>query len=191
MGKKYRAGITDKRLNNRRFRKTEEAILKVFFEEDNYISLGKMADKVGIARSTIYRHHKTVREIVPDYQKYILRKYRYLMHKIKKGRLKVMYERMLLFMLQNRQIFEVLLKNGERGVLKSMIVIMEPEIVKYARLPKNYGKVFLVYMNEVVGLIEAWALDGFDEKKMRGLLVDVNYLTDTLRARLKGLTSEK
>ncbi len=46
-------GITEKKLRNRRFRRTEEAILKVFFEEDIYIGIGKMAKKAGVARSTV------------------------------------------------------------------------------------------------------------------------------------------
>ena len=191
MGKKYVAGITDKRLKNRRFKKTEEAILEVFLKEDNYISLGKMADRVGIARSTIYRHHKAIREIVPDYQKYILRKFKILMRNNSGLCPKKMYERMLIFIIQNKKIFDVLLKSGETGVLKSMLMCLKPEIVGYTKLPKNYDKAFFVYMNEIVGLIEAWVMGGSEEDEMWVLLSDIDYLTDTLRVRLSGLVFDK
>ena len=42
-----RVGLTEKRMQDKRFRKTEEMILKVFFEEDYYVSMQDVAKKIG------------------------------------------------------------------------------------------------------------------------------------------------
>ena len=70
-----KSGITEKRLKDKRFKKTEEAILRVFFETKECISVKSLAIKIGVARSTIYCHHKSIREILPDYEKYILKEF--------------------------------------------------------------------------------------------------------------------
>lgn len=61
-------GITEKRLNDKRFKKTEEAILGAFFDKNGYITVMEIAKKVGVTRSTIYGHHRVMREIVKDYK---------------------------------------------------------------------------------------------------------------------------
>ena len=83
MGKR-RFGLTEKRMNDRRFRRVEEAILKVVINEDYYIGVGEMAKKIGVARSTVYNHHRAVREIIPDYEKYLLSRYNRIINKILK-----------------------------------------------------------------------------------------------------------
>lgn len=190
MGRKYVVGITDERLKDRRFRRIEDAILQVVLEGDYYISPGEMAEKIGVARSTIYRHHKTMRGILLDYQEYILSKYKCLVKIIegKKGiYTRAWCERVLLFILQYKQIFEMLLKGREVGVLKDMVRMLEPMIAEMVKLPKNHEKMFLVYMNEVVGLVERWIEEGCDDKEIEILMRNVVYLTDTMRLRLKGL----
>lgn len=186
MSKKYAPGITEKRLRNRRFRKTEEAILRVFFEEDNYISMGKLADKAGVARSTIYNHHKAIREIVPDYRKYILRKYKRMIKK-NKASIKGIYEKTMIFMIQNKRIFEVMIRSGEQRIIKDMIAVAKWEIASYARLPKQHEKMWRVYVSEVTELIDEWGNGGFGEEEMGTVMANLIYLTDTLRPRLRAL----
>ena len=188
MRKNYSPGITEKRLNNRRFRRSEEAILRIFFEEKIFIGAKDMAKKAGVARSTFYHHHRTVREIVPDYKRYILRKYNRLVKKVdNKNDLRMVFERMMIFIVQNKKIFEILLKTGDNSVLRNMLMLLRSEIIKYARLPKNHDKAIEVYFDEVVGLITRWIENGCDNDGRMVLIVDVIYLTNTLRPRLKGL----
>lgn len=183
-------GLTEKRMANKRFRKTEEAILRVFFEEDYYVQMGEMAEKAGVARSTIYSHHRAVREILPDYEKYVLRKYRRVVRRMMKNgnvRLKRIYLSMLFFMIQEKRIFEMLIKNHRRTLLEMMIGEIKMKVISYARLPKNSEKIFRVYISEVVGLVEEWGREGFLEVEIEKLLSEIMYLTDTMRSRLAPL----
>lgn len=188
-----RAGITEKRLKNRRFRRNEDAILRVFFEENPYISLKQMAKKAGVARSTVYRHHGAVREIVPDYEKYVMMRYRRTVRKMirKKLPLKQIYFQILLFILANRQVFILLLRNKDLTVLLWMVDELKLKIEKTVRLPRKADRVFEVYKREVVFLIEEWMKVGFDGKRVEGVLDDVMYLTETMKVRLGPLKGEK
>ena len=184
-----RAGITERRLKNRRFRKTEDAILRVFFEEDNYISLEQMAKKARVARSTIYRHHRAVREIVPDYEKYVLMRYRRVIRRMiwKKTPLKQIYFQMLLFILANRQVFTLLLKSGDFMVLSRMIDELKVRFEKTARITRSSDKIFKVYKGEVMVLIREWMRLGFNSSEMDKILENIMYLTETVKTRLGSL----
>lgn len=180
-------GLTEKRMANKRFRKTEEAILRVFFEGDYYICVREVAKKVGVARSTIYIHHRAVREILPDYEKYILRKYGRIFRRMmrnKNVRLKNLYLKMLLFIMQEKKIFGMLIKNGRRMALEEMILKMKEKIISHAKLPKNSEKMFKIYISEVMGLVAEWEKSNFAEAKVEELLGDMMYLADTMRNRL-------
>ena len=43
-------GISERRLANKRFRKTEDAILKVFFEDDGCVSAREIAKRAGMSK---------------------------------------------------------------------------------------------------------------------------------------------
>lgn len=180
-------GITEKKLRNRRFRRTEEAILKVFFEEDIYIGIGKMAEKAGVARSTVYHHHRAVREIVPDYRKYILRNFKRGVARIlvkKNVRVQTLYEYMIYFMIRHKKEFMVLAKGKDCEVLIEMLKVLRGKIEMAERLPKNSDKIYIVYTGEVMELIKRWMVEDFDEAKVKKLLTNIMYLTTTMRERL-------
>jgi AcrR family transcriptional regulator len=187
--KRYYPGITDKRLNNRRFYRTEEAILRAFFG-DEYLSAREVARRAGIARTTFYHHHQSVAKIVADYQKYIINKYKRLVKKMlsaQKTPVRIMYERTLLFIVQHKRIFKILLMKRELSVLKYMISKMQLRLVEAMRLPKNSARIFLVYEGEVVSLIDAWCRNGMKEDEINQLLDEIMFLTETARVRLKVL----
>lgn len=180
-------GLTEKRMTNKRFRKTEEAILKVFFEGNYYMCAKEVAEKAGVSRATVYNHHRVIKEILQDYEKYILRKYRRMIRKVTKDkgtRLARIYLRFLLFMVKEKKIFRMLIKNGRRAALEKMMFEIKIKIVNYAGLPKNSEKIFRIYVNEVTGLMVEWGQSGFMEVEIENLLRDIMYLTDTLRNRL-------
>ena len=187
---RYRPGITEKRLNNKRFARIEWAILEAYFDGELCVSARTMADKVGVARSTIYNHHKTVREIIPDYERYILRKYKRMIRKALKGRgvrIKSLYAKALFFMLQNKRVFVVLARGGDRRVVEQMVMELRGRIEVVMRLPKNSNSLYNVYVDEVVGLILRWNADGLREAEMDELLVNIMHLTETMRQRLRFL----
>ena len=191
MGKRYKPGITEKRLNNRRFRKTEEAILRVFFEGDIFIGIKDMARKAGVARSTFYHHHRTVREIVPDYKRYIMRKYSVLIRRQlrqKKVSVRKIYGETLFFLIHNRRELEVLIKVGEISILREMVAQNKPKLIDYMRLSRNKDRIFRVYTSEIVEILCEWGEKGFCEDGIKIVLSDVMFLTDTAKVRLSGLT---
>ncbi|MBQ6461381.1 hypothetical protein IJJ36_03050 [Candidatus Saccharibacteria bacterium] len=182
-----KSGITEKRLKDKRFKKTEEAILRVFFETKECISVKSLAIKIGVARSTIYCHHKSIREILPDYEKYILKKYskmvRQLAHK-KEKKSRVLYINILLFVLRNKRIFEILLKHRNKIVFEEMILRIKPMIEGEMGLPENSEKLYKVFASEIAALIEGWGEEDFAEKNMSMVLSDIVFLTKTARTRL-------
>lgn len=192
MGKR-RFGLTEKRMNDRRFRRVEEAILKVVINEDYYIGVGEMAKKIGVARSTVYNHHRAVREIIPDYERYLLSRYNRIINKILKRRemrIRDVMRHVLIFVLHNREVFMFLEKCGRRGIYGQMMTKMELELSRRLRLPNNYQKMYIVYRGEVMELMAEWVKNGVVEEEMNELLGDIVGLTDTMRIRLKGLLKD-
>lgn len=182
-----RAGITEKRLTNKRFRKTEDALLKVFLEEDGYIGIGAIAMKAGVARSTVYLHHRAAREIVPDYEEYIMRRYRRIVRKMLKVRgvkLRTMYLKILSFIVADKRIFDMLLRVQGNRIFERMLEEIRVKLIVTMGLPKNSQRMFAVYESEVVKLICEWGNSGFREEEMGKLLMEIMYFTDTVRDRL-------
>lgn len=183
-------GITEKRLNNKRFRKTEKAILEAFFECGEGAKTEKMAYRAGVTRTTVYYHHAAVREIMPDYKRYIIRKHGRTMRPIleeSQMRLRNIYLMNLTFIVAHRRIFLIFMRVRDREVMWEMVNRLRERIERFARLPKNSEEIFRVYRGEVVELLEGWGERGFGEEEMSDMLDKVMYLTETMRERLKPL----
>lgn len=98
-------------MKNKQYKKTERKILAVFFDNLEY-TMRQLAKKAGVARSTIYTHHHSVREIVPDCEKIILAEYEMSVDKklqTRKVQIKMLYLDMLVLIVKNRQVFEIFL----------------------------------------------------------------------------------
>lgn len=183
-----KVGITEKRLANKRFRRSEEAILRAFFDGDNYISIDRMAAKAGVARSTIYHHHRAVREILPDYEKYILWQYRRMIKKVLQNErlnMNMICLKILVFVLSNKWIFEILVRGGDGRIFERMLLEIRADLEKMMRLPKNSGILFAVYKSEIARLMCEWGARGFNERELEKVRTEMAYLTETARARLK------
>ena len=87
-----------KGLQNKRYRKTEEAIIEVLLSTDEMLSTKELTKRARISRSTLYRHHKAIPGIIPDYEKEILWRFRRAVRKLlrqKDMKLKNVYLRTL------------------------------------------------------------------------------------------------
>lgn len=185
--KRKHPGITEKRMNNRRFRKTEDAIVRAFFDCGACAGMSEVARRAGMARSTVYYHHSAVREILPDYKRYIIRDYTRMIGKMlrkKQMRMKQVFLTILAFMARNRGIFMLFAKVHDTEVMREMMGRLRGKVESFARLPRNSDKIFQVYRGEVVAVLERWGEDGYKDGKMTEVLGDMMYLTETARVRL-------
>lgn len=162
---------------NCRSKKTEGAILAVFFNHPDY-TMCQIAKKAGIARSTIYTHHHSVRQIIPDCEKYILAEYKQILKK--NAEIKILYFNILIFILKNRQFFEIFLKFSDREVLIEMISCLK---FRFDVPERN----FQIYAAEVVEIIFEWGKSGFLETEIDETVSDIVYLSLTIPSRLGAL----
>lgn len=186
----YYPGITEKRFRNKRFMRTEKDILEVFLRQEDNITIDEMAQKVGVARSTIYHHHRAIWKIIPDYKKFIHGKFRRQVRRMlrdKNARMKSLYMSLILFIAQHRDIFDLFSKSDERDVVTTMLNEILPKSERIMHLPKNSETILAAYTGEVTELIWRWIKNGCQTDEIEKLLGYIMYLTDTARDRLKPL----
>lgn len=162
---------------NCRSKKTEEMILTVFFNHPEY-TMCQIAKKAGVARSTVYNHHHSVRQIIPDCESYILAEYEQTLKK--NAEIKIFYFNVLIFIIKNRQFFEIFLKFNDRKILIEMLSCLKPRF----DVPERN---FQIYVAEVVEIIFEWGKSGFSESEIDKIVSDIVYLTLTIHKRLGAL----
>lgn len=185
-------GLTERKMKNRRFRQTEEIIFKTYFSLNEEIKMKELAKITGVSRVTLYRHHKTVNKILPDYEHYIYREFLKEVGRIgfeKRMNVRLYFYRMLSFILANKEVFKVFFVRERTEVIKKMIKKAQPMISLKYHMPKNAEMIFEVYNNEILGVIEGWNKEGLREKDIAMILEDILYLTDSARHRLMPLVN--
>ena len=180
------ARLTEKKLEDARFRKIEEAIFGVFFGncDEVKLSVGELTKKIGVDRATFYRHHRSACEIVEDYEQYILEKYIRLISETRERdevELRRMYYETIIFILQNKRMFKMLLEKKRLVVAKEMIFILRPEMAALEKSLDYSERMFRVCVGGIVGLIEDWGIGGFQDTEIVKLLNNMMYLTVAAR----------
>ena len=179
-----------KGMQNKRYRRTEEAIIEVLLREKEMPSTGELARKACISRSTLYRHHRAIPGIVPDYEKGVLNIYGRVVKKMlkqKKMNLKNVYLQTLIFIEKNWRVFEILFKYSGDRVVERMVMKLEDKVRKACYLPRSAGKMMKIYAKEVAGVVEEWGMKGFLEEDIGEVLKKIMYLTETIKMRLGNL----
>ena len=167
-------------IKDSRYKKTEEKFLAVFFDNPN-CTMKQLAQKAGVAHSTIYTHHHSIHEIVPDCERGVLAEYEKIIGEklqVKNVKLKTLYFDMLIFIVKNRQVFEMFVKFGDREVVMKMILKLEPKI----KMPK---KMLRICVAEITEIIFEWGERGFSEEEIEKVFVNMIYLTLSARNRLE------
>ena len=183
--------ITDKKLKNKRFKKTEETIIMAFFTAREILSVDRLIKIAGISRSTLYRHHKTVYEIAPNYERYILKKYNRALKRVlktKRIRLSCIYRKMLIFIRTHHQIIEFILKYGKPDLIEKMINTLRPKLIFTGKITNE--AMFEIYCKEVSGVIVRWILDGSAKSEILSVVDKIIYLTDSAKLRLGPITEQ-
>lgn len=184
--------LTEKKLKNKRFHKTEEAIIMAFSLIKDYSSTKRFVKVAQISRSTLYRHHKTISQIIPDYEEYIFKKYKKVIQKLLKNKnitLRHLYQRTLIFIVANKKIAQFLYQFGNHSTLEKMIFLLQPKIIAAHRI-SNYS-MFRIYIKEVIEVIEQWENNGFKIDEISPTIGKIMYLTNTARDRLGPISSQK
>lgn len=174
-------------MRDKRYRNTEEAILEVLLESKTIPSTKEFARRAHISRSTLYRHHRAIPGIIPDYEKEILILFRQEIKKtLKHQRLDIggVYLQILLFVIRHKRIFKILFKYGGDKAAESMILAVKDQIAQLQHLPKNSSRMLRIYAKEVAGIIEAWGEKDFSKHEISRVQKDIVYLTTTMRQRL-------
>lgn len=174
--------LTEKRMANRRFRKTEDAICKIFMRGTKK-GISEAARSAGRPRSTFYYHHQSQDKILADYRRYILRKYNRLIRRISgsKADLKDMYLQLLMFILREKPVFLMFSKMGERKIFCQMVETLQPKIERVVGASNHEERVFDLYRAGMVTVLETWGSDGFLEEDMNRALTNMMTVTKEVK----------
>ena len=174
-------------MKDKRFFRTEKAIFIAYYKLCDYPSAKKIARHAKVSRATLYRHHKCVASIPEDHERYLVQAYSKMIRKFlakNSADLKQIYFRTLVFILNHDETFRVLFRDNRREAVRKMIGKLRGKVEQRWRMAGNLDKMFNVYQNEVIGVIEAWGKQGFPAESLDTVLVDIMYLTRTARQRL-------
>lgn len=182
------SGLTEKKMANKKFKKNENAIFLAYYKFRDRPTAKALAKRAGISRSTLYRHHKSPHSIPENYEKYILEIYsKRIKNFLKQGTpLKKLFFRKLVFIHNHHLIFGALFESGRKDIVKDMLDLIKTPILSEWNY-KNPEKLYKVYQNEVLGLIETWAENGFKADEIEIILNDIMYLTIAARTHLTPL----
>lgn len=178
--------FTEKKITNHRYRNTEIGFLEEFLSKSGNTTVTEMARAMGVARSTFYYHHKKVVEMVKDYKIYILDDYRRMAQRMfeKNVTMTKVFSGMLIFMINHRQVFQILILVGKKDIFLEMVMVLRPKVERFARLSKKSEKIFSIYAYEVAGVLKIWVEEGMKEEEIKVVVDDLVFLTETINERL-------
>jgi len=183
-------GLTRKKLSNRQFSRIEDAIVRVFFRRRGRANTRRIATEIGVARGTIYNHHRVVELVPRDYEDYIIELYsgeiRKYLHQ-KNVTLSGLYRRMLVFVLQEQKVFKILIKAKDREVFVRMVERLRRFNKELDGLAGNTNDIYNIYSGEIAEILFIWGRGGFEREKMNEVLSDILQVTSTMRINLTKL----
>lgn len=176
-------------MQNKRYRKTEEAILEVLLKSKQMPSTQELTKRARISRSTLYRHHRAMPGIIPDYERDILiafKREKFL--KQKDLNLENTYFKALIFILHHKRVFKILFKYSGDRVAENMVLTMKDKILhEYRPTAKNPELTLKIYAKEVAGIMEHWGNNNFSEQEINHTLKNISNLTITMKQRLSSV----
>lgn len=188
------SGLTDEKMSNKQFYKTERAIFIAYSKIRDYPTAKRLTRAAHISRSTLYRHHPRITHIPRDYEGYLLSAYDKAMRRMihKKGiKLKITILRMLVFIMNHKEVIKLLLNDGRSAVIKKMLNRIKPRLINEWMIGDDFNKIFSIYTNEIVGIIELWGKHNFSDQYLGTILNDVMTITKTAPSRLSFLIGNK
>ena len=174
--------ITDKNMSNKHYRRTENDIFAAYFSSNHPRTASIIAKHAGISRSTLFRHHGNIQNIPTNYEDYLFRKYDHRIATLCQKQtpsLKVIYFHTLAFITNHKDIYKGLFLDNHKVIIKKMLDRIKPIIISNPYYSGSIEKVYNIYENEILGVIEAWSYYDFSVTRLNRALNDILYLTET------------
>lgn len=169
---------------DKRYQKTEEQMLRLFFIYGDTITVERMAEIIGVSRSTIYRHHKSLKELIEYYIKKVVDE----CGEFCNDDTRKLCTDLLIYIIKNREVFLVFYKMRDSRALLAVLEMNENSLMEYAGYKQRVTKVFNIYKYEVLAVINIWGENGFSRDDFDVVLNDILFLTKNMKVRL-GLLS--
>ena len=195
------AGLTEKKMADKRFYKTEKAIFVTYYhyyKTQYHCSAKTLAHRANISRSTLYRHHPIPKNILSDYESYLLKSYASNMKHVlsrESTSLKMLFLRSLAFISAHEKLFQLLFKHEQKTIIIKIMNKLKVHIIKEWHQNTVKDAMYVVYSNEILGIIEMWARHNFSHQEIDIILNDILLLTNTAPHRLslvtKGLADQE
>ena len=188
--RKDQCGLTEERLSNKRFRKIEDAIVRVFFKHKGRASVWRLSSEVGVARRTFYCHHKTEADVICDYEKYAYKKYDKVIRKyLRKDSISVrgLYRRTLIFIWRERRIFKIFIQARDKEIFAKMVGRLRGRVGELSGLGGNTKDIYNIYSGEIAEIFFMWGREGFCKDKVDEVLDDIMQMTSVMRVNLTKL----
>ena len=182
--------ITEQKLKNKKFRKSEEATLDAFFLAKDCLSVKRITQIAHISRSTLCRHHGNITKVPANYEIYILKRYQKAIRKpLKISTIRQLYRRTIIFIVANKRIIQFIYQFGDHSTFEKIIYYLKSKIIASRKVSND--EMFKIYVKEVACIIEDWAQKGYKMDDISAVVGKIMYLTDTARSRLSPITSQK
>ncbi len=143
----------ERKLLDRRFRENETEIVEKFLT-DRARETAIFVRQAGMSRATFYRHHQGVGRIIPDYREMIVVRFERV--RLEDLSVREVCLRVVMFILRNREIFQMFLRVSEYEIY----------ILMFRRI---WGEERIL-IAELVVLIEDWGKRGFLEVEVDEVL---------------------
>ena len=178
-------------MSNKHFFKTEYKIFTAYCKSHNHPTARKITTNAKISRATLYRHHYNAQSILRDYEDLILATYSHKIEALTKRKTstKVLFLRTLIFISRHGKVFRALFTDGRKEIIKQILKKLKPSVTITWRPVNCLDKIYSIYENEVLGVIEIWSEYNFSATKLSRALSDILYLTKTAPERLAPLGS--
>lgn len=178
--------LTEKRMSDARFRRTEEVILNVIYKNGLNLNIKQITKKAGLSKSTFYLHHRAARTIIPDIKRFVLKKYTDRICN-QQTQIKRLYYTTLFFILNHKPLFVFLTEHGDRELIIAMLRRLDNQVESLAHLPKNSDKILCVHSGSVCELLVRWCKNGMPEDEISQLVSETAFLTSNMRVNLAPL----
>lgn len=167
--------------NDRRYQDTErklvQALIKIL-QNQKHATIDLLCRQAGVVKSTFYRHHRTIQELIKARENLILKR-------LARTKLKTI-EDTAVFIYLNRQDFRLTIESGDVEFIKQLLTILRPILTPNWRRysSKIDDALFEIFKYEILGDLSLWSHESFSRDTIRRHIRTVTYLSNTARLRL-------